>query len=327
MFRFHLITLSLLFVLVQCQPSEPVELRVRLKQGDKYVQTVTTKQKIVQELPSMAPGSASTRQIQKSTTAITYTVECTGVDPDGITIKLTYDRIKVEKEQSTVSEGSDSNSPGKKTVYDSDKDKNPSDPEAIAYSVMIGNGFSVKLSPQAEVLDMIGVEEFLDRVYSGLDIPDTPQGKQVRKMLKEQFGSKTMEHMLARSYLPYPKEKVGEGDSWEKTFDLGGAGFPLKVENTYTVDDMDSSEVTLETKGEISSIEGQTLKIMTMEFGYDISGKQSGEQVIDTKRGIVVRSEVKQDMKGEMTILSAPQMAQSMKIPMEMETVVTLETE
>ncbi|MBU42386.1 MAG: hypothetical protein CMN76_04145 [Spirochaetaceae bacterium] len=324
MIRTRILLLSLAVLAAYCKPPEPVKLRVNLAKGDTYRQTVTTEQRIVQQLPM--PGDGGTRQVQKSTTSISYTIECLEADEEGTVVKLTYDRIKVEKEQSTESGGSESSGPSKESVYDSEKDKEPTDPEAIAYSVMIGNGFSVKLSPQAEVLDMIGVEEFLDRVYSGLDIPDTVEGRQVRKMLKEQFGAQTMKHMLARSYLPYPEKEVGEGDSWNKTFDLGGAGFPLKVDNTYTVEDLDSEEATLRTDGEISSIKGQTLKIMTMEFGYDIAGKQSGEQVVDLKRGIVVRSEITQKMDGEMSILAAPQMAQEMKIPLEMETKVTLET-
>ncbi len=327
MYRTYLLIVSLLFLAAQCTPAEPVELRVNLKKGDKYVQTMTTEQKVVQSLPQMGPGVPAGKQTQTSTVTITYTIECTDVDEEGTTIKLTYDRIQVEKEQSTAMDGSKSESPGRKTVYDSQKDENPTDPETIAYSVMIGNGFSVKLSPRAEVLDMLGVEEFLNRVYSGLKIPDTAEGREVKKMLHEQFGANTMKHMLSRSYLPYPEGKVAEGDSWKDTMDLGGAGFPLKVENTYTVDDLDSSEAVLMTEGKITSIEGQTMKIMSMELAYDIQGKQTGEQVIGLDKGVVVRSELKRTLKGETKVISMPQLSEEMVIPMEVETTITLETE
>ncbi len=325
MYRYYLIA-AFIFLAAQCSPADPVELRVSLKEGDKYVQKMTTEQKVVQSLPSMGPGVPSGKQTQTSTVIITYTIECTDVDEEGTTIKLTYDRIQVEKEQSMATEGSNAESPGRKTVYDSDKDEKPTDPETIAYSVMIGNGFSVKLSPKAEVLDMLGVEEFLNRVYSGLNIPDTPQGQEVKKMLHEQFGAKTMKHMLSRSYLPYPEQKVAEGDTWNDAMDLGGAGFPLKVENTYVVEDLDSSEAVLSTEGKITSIEGQTMKIMTMELGYDISGKQTGEQVIDLEKGVVVRSELKRTLEGETKVLSMPQLSEEMVIPMQVETTITLET-
>lgn len=298
---------------ISCQPADPVELRLNLDKGEKYVQTVTTEQSIKQDLP----GGAAQEQNNKTT--ITYTIECTEVDETGTTVKLTYDSIKMQKDGSRGS-----------SSYDSDKDKDPTDPEALAYAKMIGHGFSVKLSPKSEVVDMMGIEEFLDRVYSSLNLPDNAMGNQIRQMLKKQFGPSTMKHMLERSYIPFPEKAVGEGDSWSKSFDLGGIGFPLKVDNKYTVKDLGSSRATLEAEGQISSIEGQTMKILTMEFAYDLQGQQTGEQVVDVERGILIESNVTQKMKGDMTILNAPGMGadeKGMKVPMEMETRIVLTTD
>ncbi|MCB1138970.1 MAG: hypothetical protein KDK23_09455 [Leptospiraceae bacterium] len=307
------IVIALLFI-ISCGPSEPVQLRVNLQKGDKYVQTVVTDQSIKQQIMGMAEA-----QEQKTKTSITYTVECTEVDDSGTTIKVTYDRIQVEKDGSSG-----------KSSYDSEKDKEPTNPDALAYAKMIDHGFSVKLSPRSEVVDMIGIEEFLERVYSSLELPDDETGRQIRQMLKTQFGPQTMKHMLERSYIPYPEKEVGEGDSWNKLVDMGGAGIPIQVDSTYTIKDLGSSEVILETRGKISSDKEQAMKILSMEMKYNLSGTMDGEQVVDLDRGVLVESSVVQEMKGDMIIHGAPGMpagGEGMKIPMEMTTKITLTTE
>lgn len=291
-----------------CGSSEPVQMRMALKSGDQYVQTVTTKQKMEQDLMGQ-------KRVQESTTSITYSSKCEKVDPDGtMYVQLTYDRIAVEK-----------NSPQGKAKYDSDKDKSPTDPEFLAYAQMVGHGFTVKFSPLAQVKDLIGIEEFMERVYSSMNIPDDDMGREIKKMLKEQFGAETMRRMLEASYIPFPEKKMGIGDTWEKTIDLAGAGFPLKVDNKYEVKDLGSS-ATLFVEGKISSSKDKPLKLMGMEIQYDLSGEQSGTQEVELDRGIISKSEVKQKMEGSMKIVKGPGIPEPMEVPLKMETTVTIET-
>jgi hypothetical protein len=108
--------------------------------------------------------------------------------------------------------------------YDSEKDKEP--PAAGPASIqakMVGQAFTLKMTPLGRVTDVQGYDKVLEAMMKG---GENPQAKQM-------FSNDTFKGMMQQLSPPLPEEKVGPGDGWANEFTvkmpmIGGMVFSLK---------------------------------------------------------------------------------------------------
>jgi hypothetical protein len=192
-------------------PQEKIELRLKHTKGVpvwyRSTQTTTTEiqgAKIEQEM------------------SMTISMTPTEVDAKGAaSLVCKYEGVAVK-----------SGGPQGELDYDSDKDKEvPEDPMAKMMSKLVGQSFTVKMTPSGKVTEVTGFEKIVDAMLQG--IGDEAQEAMTKEMMKQMFSDEAFKGMMQQMSPPLPEEKVGKGDTWSTEFTMkmpfvGGMKFALK---------------------------------------------------------------------------------------------------
>ncbi|MDP6959828.1 MAG: DUF6263 family protein, partial [Planctomycetota bacterium] len=184
---FALITLLLTSPLAQ--EEEKFELKWRFEKGQKL------RYETVQKVSARKPYETRLKR------HIGYIREVLSVNEAGeAQVRITIDRV-------VMREAGRSN-----YTYDSDIDLDALDEvsqSAVFEAAMVQGSFEVKVSPFGEVLEISGVEEFLEFMEKNL-------GEEERgylEIIKEGYGDNLKRIVSGGRYLP--KEKVEMGSAWE----------------------------------------------------------------------------------------------------------------
>lgn len=93
--------------------------------------------------------------------------------------------------------------------YDSEKDKKESDnPMVKVLAKLVGQSFTVKVTPTGQVSEVKGFEKILEKMAAEGGDEGT------NMMLKQMLSNDTMKTMMQQWFSPLPSEKVGKGDGW-----------------------------------------------------------------------------------------------------------------
>jgi hypothetical protein len=175
--------------------------------------------------------------------------------------------------------------------YDSEKDKEPpAEGPASMQAKMVGQTFTMKMTPLGRVTDVQGYDKVLEAMMKGG--PDNPGG---RAQLKQMFSNDTFKGMMQQLSPPLPEEKVGPGDGWANEFTvkmpmIGGMMFSLKSklsdlkENNAQIE----QDIRVELKGgdkdnplaglvEIKEGKGKASSVYSIEKGCFLSQKSTME--------------------------------------------------
>jgi hypothetical protein len=173
--------------------------------------------------------------------------------------------------------------------YDSEKDKEaPADGPAAMQAKMVGQSFTMKMTPVGRVTDVQGYDKVLEAMMKGGE-----DNAAVRAQLKQMFSNDTFKGMMQQMAPPLPEEKVGAGDGWMNEFTvkmpmIGGMMFSLKSklsdlkENNAHID----QDIKVELKGgdnplaglvEIKEGKGKASSVYSIEKGCFLSQKSTME--------------------------------------------------
>jgi hypothetical protein len=108
---------------------------------------------------------------------------------------------------------------------------------------------------------------------------------QMRASLKDQFSEPELKNQLEPVFLNFPDHEIKPGDSWQRKHGITGK-VPADFTTNYTVKQIAGDQVTLDAESVIGPA-GQ---------GMQIKGKQSGTLLVDSKTGLVLNAEFKQEM-------------------------------
>lgn len=264
----------LILILAACGTSSKLALKLNYEKGKKYYYTSVSEQTVDQTVMGQAMKT-------KSTTTTGYIWEVKDVDKDGnFLVTITYDKIETKTEG-----GKGENNKGQEFLK--------------------GVTFDMVVTPKGKVKEMHGIDKLMDKAMTAY-IPDSLKDDPatqatmgpVKEMLKKQFNDKTMSSMMEQMTNYFPEKDVEVGDTWENTVD-NTAIIPMKIVSTYKVADISNGIAKLEIDSKISPGNGEGMMGMKM----DINGTQKGTMEIDTKTGIIVKSNVEQTMDGNMSMM------------------------
>ena len=207
-----------------------------------------------------------------------------------------------------------------KVAYDSSNPPAEVPPEALGYSVMVGKGFSILISPDGEVVEVEGLDELYDAVLDELDIDDWELRQQLELLLETSFGEEAIKESCGELVFSSPDEPIRVGESWSVTVERS-LPIPIVVENEYTLRDYDGKIATFDVFSTIVSSEEGMMDIVGVQLGYAVSGTQEGFIEVDTESGLTLTSEISQDISGEAIVIYD---GEEMRIPLEMKSVTTL---
>lgn len=221
-----------------------------------------------------------------------YTYSVTSREADGSAwVDVAYTRVLFETDTPF---GTDS--------YDSADPPSQIPEGAEGFAAIVGSGFSMRIAPDGEVLEIEGLEQMYDRMLSEMDFTDLETRQAFELTFREQFNEQTMKDQISSLLFEFPEGTLQVGDTWSSTQETT-AMLPIVVENTYTLLDFDENTALIEVRSEISTGSGEGgIDLGLLDFEFTIMGTQEGMIQVDLRTGLA-NSVVDQTLSGEMKIV------------------------
>jgi len=269
---------------------EKVELRLRLEKGESHRLRWTSDQKIQQ-----TDESGQQESVQQSA-GIGLTFDVQEVDPDGTaTVKVTFHAITFEQDSALG-----------KITYDSADPPETAHPLAMKFAVLLGESFTIGLTPEGKVTSLEGVDAMFARILEGMDAPFPGMRQILEKQLQGLIGGNGLKEMVENSLAVYPPESVAVGDSWNGT-SVFSKGLPLTMENTWTLKTLEDDKAVLAVESKIyPNAQVGPVDMGFSQLRYEVSGTQQGEIEIDLKTGWPSRQRLTQELSGTMDTQAGP---------------------
>jgi hypothetical protein len=233
---------------------------------------------------------AQTQQI-KQTIGMAYTYKVTKVESDGSAlVDAVYEWILYSQD-----------GPMGKSEYDSSKPPATIPDAAVGYAALLGQGFSMKLTPLGEVADIQGVDALLSHILDVLNVPAGSARDAIQKTLEAQFGEEALAESFEKATAIYPDKPLSVGDSWSKKLALA-TGMPMIIDNTWTLKSRKDGVAFVDVKSKIApNPDAKPLEISGMTVSYELSGDQSGSLELDEATGWPLKSTMKQNLSGQIS--------------------------
>ena len=288
-------------------PADKIELRLRLEPGKAYMLRMTAAQKITQTVQ----GS---KQEMPQTLGLGFKYDVQEVGDDGTAvIQVSYDSVQYHVE-----------GPMGKIDYDSSNPP-PADeihPMAQGFAALVGEGFRMDLTPQGRATRVEGADQLLDRLADRIDVPSEALRTTLKQQMEKQFGDQALKEMIEQMMGIYPDHPVGVGDSWSKKM-VVTVGMPTVVNNTWTLKSRQDGVAFIDVQSTVEpNPDAGALEMGPAKVKHQLSGTQNGSIEMDEATGWVLRSTVKQQLSGELSVEGGPQ---AVTVPMSLESEIRLE--
>lgn len=289
------------------EEGEAVQLEIQLdpEEGDVYrMQTV-----MEQDVSQMIEGQDLTME-QTMGFILSFTV--TEVEDSGAAwMDVVYDWILIEQ-----------SGPTGEVYYDSSEPSSEDSPTAMVFDALMGRGFSVKMASDGSIVEFEGVDEMLSGMLDDLGVTDPAMREQAEQQLQAQYSDEALMEQLGNMTIAFPKEPIEIGDTWSSVVVSAGQ-FPLFIESTYTLREVEGTIATLGIHSTISSDPEADPTDMGM-FGaeYDLEGEQDAVTQVDIETGWTVSSVITQSISGEMVLTME---SEAITVPMTIDTVMQIE--
>lgn len=272
-------------------------LRYNLEKGKNYATVFEVAQTINQTVMGAEQNVDS-----KQTMEMDMQVE--EVQNDITDMKISYTRIAVAQI-----------TPMGEMQYDSDNADAEVSPAAIGYAALVDNGFSISFNGKGKIQKVTGLDAMVDRMIDRMDLEDSVQSAETKKIMKEQFDEEALVSQMQNSLAIFPEREVEIGDTWTVDHSVT-APFPMEVISTYMLTDYDDDFAYLSVDSKIRTGENSSMENAGMTMDVEISGEQSGTVKIDRVSGMILESSLAQKVAGTINMTSP----QEMSWPIELET-------
>lgn len=289
--RRHILALVGILVIVALLAScgggvKKLDLRLRLEAGKSYGAKMVADQTITQTL-------AGQTQTMSQTIGMAYTYHVQGVESDGtMRVKVTYDWVRVGQDGPMGSFSYDSANPPA-TIPDA----------ALGYAALVGQGFSMQMRPNGEIVDVQGVDEMLSHMLDVMGVPAGSARDELEASLRSQFGSEALKESFEKAALFYPDKPMAIGESWSKDIALE-TGMPMVLATKWTLKARKDGVAVVETRSDIQrNPEAKPVEMAGLTITYELSGEQSGSMELDEKTGWLLRGALKQNLAGQISAM------------------------
>jgi len=303
------IIVSSLLLAAGSPAAEKVRLALQLKAGQTYKTRFISDQKVKQKIQGQEVN-------MNQSIGFVYTFEVQRVDPSGnADCRVRYQSVIFKQD-----------GPQGKTEYDSDHPPTTVPAQAKSFAALVGQGFSLRITPTGRVTEVQGVDAMVDKISQAVDLPNEAARDMMRKQLKEQFGDAAVQSQMEQMLAIYPEKPVAIGDTWSRRLSIT-AGFPMLLENTYTLRGRKDGLALVDVVTKLSrNPAGKPLKMGPATLSFDLSGTQQGQLSIAEASGWVERSDLKQKFSGTLKMDGAPGMTEPLSWPIEAEVEIRMDS-
>jgi hypothetical protein len=287
-------------LLTSCGPRQ-VQLGLKLEEGDVYRLRV-----ISQSITATSSESGDSTTYDTSGFDVTFTVA--EVDEDGNTwIDAVYDWA-----MANTRAGTGEVEPPEEV-----------DPSEEGLGELEGKGFSFRVGPNGEVLEIAGHNDLLDAVLEEVGLTDEEIQLGLGQMMESLIGDDGLKAQLSDIIISYPDGRVAVGDSWTVNVELPGM-LALLVESTYTLRELDEGIATIDVVSTVQTdADAYPVSLTLYDMSYDLLGSSEGVIEVEVETGWATSATITSTMSGEVVIVMAET---ELRVPMTVESVSTLET-
>jgi len=299
-------TSVLLLMLLVPRPAsadDRLDLRLRLKKGDAHRMRVTLEQSIDQ---TVQQATQQTRQ----TIVLGYTLAVDDVDGQGLaTISVRYDTASFHAK-----------TPAGAVDYDSTSPPAQVPTMASGLAALVGQGYSMKLTPDGRVTEVSGPEKLLASVLGKMNMPAGPARAAAENSLRRQLNADNLKANLQNVFSPFPDHPVAIGETWARDVQIS-LGFPLLIESGYKLKAREGGIATIELLGKASTAPNAVLELgQGMRMSYQLKGEQHGSIQIEESSGWTRSAQSSQKLAGSATIETPGAPPQPVPVTVESET-------
>ena len=311
----------LVFVLTACiwttdsSAAEKIDLKLRLKPGQKYAMRVITDQKISQ---TMHEHEQKTDYL----TDMGMGFEVLAVDADGTaSVKITYQTIRAKMSGPMGLIEYDSTEPdaavGAETL--------PAQMIRQMFAGMVGQNFVIKVNPQGKVVGVEGFKEMMQQMAEKMGGDDAAENEEIKEFMKNFLSEDKVKMMGSNMTIAFPSWPVGIGDSWTDKETMS-VGFPIEIDNTYTLKERKNGVAIVDINSKMDlGKKGASIDMGPMKMNMEMKGSYQGTSEINEANGWMIRSKMNMQLAGQVKIAPNEQMPEGITMPMSIESVITIE--
>jgi len=283
-----------------------VQLSLKLNKGKTYFERTMIEQKMTQEMMGQ-------QQIINLTIGMIQKADVLDVDSQGnMRIRYTYTWTRIKQD-------------GPMGSMDFDSAKQTTPPAgAEGFAALVGQSFSVRISPKGKVLDVNGVKEMAEAVRQKL--PPGANPADMSSPLSSFLEEQSIREMTEQSMAVYPEKPVDVGASWT-TKQTIKRGMPMFTESKLTLQKLEGGVATIALAGTIKpDPSGPAMDVQGMKMKMDMAGTQDSTILMNEATGLVLSRKGKQNLKGQIKVGASAEGPFDMQIPMTMATTFTIDT-
>lgn len=282
-------------LLISFRSQDPVTLRLNLKEGATYEYSTTMDQKI----STTVAGHSYTSSVNMASTIDMKVEKKYGNDSMLLQTKYTHMAVNTS-------------AMGHTTSFDSNDSSNGSGSEfSKMFKVMATNPVTITTNAFGKIIRIEG----LDGLNKAEDASEKGGNPAIKKMIEGIFNEQTYKHAFTNLDM-FEDKPVNVGDKWNQKITLTSF-VPMDINLTYTVKEINPSNVVLDVTGDIKSA-SDSATINGMTIPIHITGTQTGTYTVDRADGLISTGNVDQDIHTKMSM-----MGQNMDVETKGNTIIT----
>lgn len=286
--------------------SGAVSLSLKLDKGKTFYERTLIEQKMTQEIMGQQQAIGLTIGIIQKADVL----ETDGQGNMRIRYTYTWTRLKQEGPMAAMD-------------YDSAKQTTPP-AGAEGFAALVGQSYSIRISPKGKVLGVEGVKEMAQAVRQKMPAGSNPDD--AASPLSSFLDEQSIREMTEQSMAIYPEQPVEVGASWTAKQTMK-RGMPMFTESKLTLQKREGGVATIALAGTIQpDPSGAPMDIQGMKMKVDMAGTQESTILMSEGTGLVQIRKGKQDLKGQIKVGASAEGPFDMQIPMTTATAFTIET-
>ena len=194
---------------------------------------------------------------------------------------------------------------------------------AEGFAALIGQSYTVTLTPKGRVLDVNGVEQLKQAVLKKLSASADPGP--LAAAVAAYMDKDSLKQMTEAGTAIYPDKPVSPGDSWNKDLSMT-IGFPVIIQSKWTLQKEEGGVATLALASTLrSDPDAPPMDAGGMKLNCSLSGTQEGTLQVAEATGLLTVSRERQQLKGDIKVAASADAPPTMVMPMTIDTQVTSE--
>jgi hypothetical protein len=300
--KFLLLFFTLAALYAQAQP---VDLSLRLNNGQEYKQVTNSKMTITQ----VFNGNNLTIDMNINGT-MTFSVKYSndyGFYMDAKFQKLSMSMRMPQGSMEFSSEKYDAN-----------------DIFSTILGAMKNKSFEVVMSKTGKITEVRNIEALWSSIINQFDQLSEMQKKQIKEQIMKAYGADALKGNIEMVTSIYPDKAVKKGEKWAIRTKLE-SGMSASMNTEYELVDIAETYILINGNSIIQTEDKEAyIETNGMPVKYDLTGSMKSVIKVDKSTGWIIEASINQEIRGDSYLKENPQFPKGMKIPMTIITDMTI---